>query len=142
MQDTKKTIEIYRFARRVYSRCFVSSNIIIIKLIISMSMSVVSPHSMSIFTPKFMFMSTHPPSCPCILTPVNTHTHDREALYPFLRKHNLDELVEDNASPHNNDVIRDEHKRNKVRLIGYEATDQEKDEIKRLIREQVLPVSD
>ena len=49
--------------------------------------------------------------------------------------------MEDNASPHNNDVIRDEHKHNKVRLVGYEATDEEKDEIKRLIREQVLAVS-
>ena len=60
----------------------------------------------------------------------HTHTHDREALYPFMRKHNLHELVEDNPSSHNNDVIRDEHKRNKVSLVGYEATEQEKDEIK------------
>ena len=65
-----------------------------------------------------------------------TYTH-RESLYPFLNEHNLDEIVEDNASPHNNDSIRLEHQRNNVRLVGYTATEEEKDHIRQLIRDQV-----
>lgn len=33
----------------------------------------------------------------------------RDALYPYMIEHNLTELVEDNASPHNNETIRSEH---------------------------------
>ena len=69
-------------------------------------------------------------------TQSHIHTH-RESLYPFLNEHNLDEIVEDNASPHNNDSIRLEHQRNNVRLVGYTATEEEKDHIRQLIRDQV-----
>ena len=55
-----------------------------------------------------------------------SHTHDREALYPYLSHHDLNEVVEDNESCHNNEFIRDEHKRRGVQLVGYEATDDEK----------------
>ena len=70
-------------------------------------------------------------------TDTHLHTH-REALYPFLVRHDLNEIVEDNASPHNNDEIRLEHQRNNVRLVGYTATEEEKNHIRQLIRDQVL----
>ena len=63
-------------------------------------------------------------------------TH-REALYPYLSEHGLHEIIEDNASCHNNVTIRDEHKKHGVKLVGYEATDLEKQQIKDLITEQV-----
>ena len=68
-----------------------------------------------------------------------TLTHNREALYPFLSQHNLNEIVEDNVSCHNNDVIREEHRSRNVQLVGYHATatEQEKEDIRALIREQV-----
>ena len=47
-----------------------------------------------------------------------------------------DEIVEDNASPHNNDAIRASHTANNVRIVGYTVTAAEKEEIKALIREQ------
>ena len=62
---------------------------------------------------------------------------NREALCPYLSHHDLNEVVEDNASCHNNDFIRNEHKRRGVTLVGYEATDDEKEIIKDLIDEQV-----
>lgn len=62
---------------------------------------------------------------------------DREALYPYLSDQSLNEIVEDNASCHNNEFIRDEHKRHGIKLVGYEATDTEKEKIKDLIDEQV-----
>ena len=59
-----------------------------------------------------------------------------DALYPTLRRFGLDEVVEDNASPHNNDVIRDSHRRHHCRIVGYTATEEEKDQIKALIELQ------
>lgn len=62
-----------------------------------------------------------------------THT---QALYPTLTRFGLDQIVEDNASPHNNDDIRASHRRHNVRIVGYTATEADKEEIKALIREQ------
>ena len=59
-----------------------------------------------------------------------------EALYPTLRQQRINFLVEDNASPHNNQTIRDSHHRHQVNIVGYECTEAEKEEIKDLIREQ------
>ena len=60
-----------------------------------------------------------------------------EALYPTLRRFGLDEIVEDNASPHNNDAIRSSHTDNNVRIIvGHSSTVAEKEQIKSLIRQQ------
>ena len=61
----------------------------------------------------------------------------RTALYPTLTACGLDQIVEDNASPHNNDVIRRSHEENNVRIVGYVATEAEKEQIRDLIREQV-----
>lgn len=60
-----------------------------------------------------------------------------EALYPTMRRLGLTQLVEDNASPHNNEKIRERHRRHGVSIVGYEATDAEKDDIRDLIRQQV-----
>ena len=60
-----------------------------------------------------------------------------EALYPTLREWGMDEIVEDNASPHNNDAIRQSHRDNNVRIVGCNTTPAEKEEIKYLIRAQV-----
>ena len=60
-----------------------------------------------------------------------------EALYPTMQRLGLDQLVEDNASPHNNETIRESHRRHNIRIVGYEATDLEKDQIRALIRQQV-----
>ena len=59
-----------------------------------------------------------------------------EALYPTLRQWGLEEIVEDNASPHNNDNIRQSHRENGARIVGYNATAAEKEQIVELIREQ------
>ena len=59
-----------------------------------------------------------------------------EALYPCLRDHDMDSIVEDNASPHNNETIRESHARHRVKIVGYEATPAEKLEIVQLIHEQ------
>ena len=61
-----------------------------------------------------------------------------DALYPTLTRFEIDELVEDNASPHNNETIRESHRAHNVRIVGYEATDAEKAEIRGLIREQCV----
>ena len=53
-----------------------------------------------------------------------------EALYPTLRRFNINSIVEDNASPHNNDEIRASHEAHGARIVGYTATDAEKEEIK------------
>ena len=45
-------------------------------------------------------------------------------------------IIEDNASPHNNDVIRDSHRTNGIRLVGYIANESQKRDIKSLIDEQ------
>ena len=60
-----------------------------------------------------------------------------EALYPTMARHGLNQLVEDNASPHNNQRIRDSHTRHNINIVGYTATDEQKDEIRALIRQQV-----
>ena len=44
--------------------------------------------------------------------------------------------MEDNASPHNNDQIRQSHRDNHVRIVGCQATPAEKEEIVALIRQQ------
>ena len=46
-----------------------------------------------------------------------------EALYPTMRRAGLTQLVEDNASPHNNQTIRDSHRAHNIAIVGYEATD-------------------
>ena len=61
----------------------------------------------------------------------------REALHPFLSEKSLHEIVEDNSSCHNNEVIREEHRKHEVQLVGHHATDEEKITIKDLISQQV-----
>ena len=46
-----------------------------------------------------------------------------QALYPTLTAFGMDQIVEDNASPHNNNTIRDSHHAHNVRIVDYEATD-------------------
>jgi len=58
------------------------------------------------------------------------------ALYPFMREHRLTWLVEDNASPHANDRIRVKHVEKGINLVGYTATESDKQEIVRLITVQ------
>ena len=59
-----------------------------------------------------------------------------EALYPTMRRLGLNDLVEDNASPHNNADIRQSHQEHNINIVGYNATAAEKEEIVELIREQ------
>jgi hypothetical protein len=59
-----------------------------------------------------------------------------EALYPTMRLQGLDQLVEDNASPHNNEVIRNSHFDNNINIVGYHATPAEKQQIVALIQQQ------
>ena len=59
-----------------------------------------------------------------------------EALYPTLLQQGINSIVEDNASPHNNQTIRDNHERHDVQIVGYDATDEEKAEIVELVRAQ------
>ena len=47
----------------------------------------------------------------------------------------INSLVKDNASPHNNNAIRDSHRRHHVNIVGYHAT-AEKQQIVSLIRQQ------
>ena len=61
-----------------------------------------------------------------------------QALYPTMARHGLDQLVEDNASPHNNATIRASHTAHNIRIVGYEATAGEKEDIRALIRQQVV----
>ena len=60
----------------------------------------------------------------------------RDALYPTLTRLGLEDVVEDNASPHNNETIRQSHRDNHANIVGYEATDEDKAEIRRLIEHQ------
>ena len=62
----------------------------------------------------------------------------RDSLYPTLLEWGMNEIVEDNASPHNNDHIRDSHRDNNVQIVGYSATPAEKEAIKVLIRAQTV----
>ena len=57
-------------------------------------------------------------------------------LYPALTTYRLTHIVEDNASPHNSKRIRQKHTEKGVTLVGYEATDTEKEEIVRLVTHQ------
>ena len=59
-----------------------------------------------------------------------------EALYPTLQRLGIRHIVEDNASPHNNARIRASHRDNGVIIVGYTATDDEKETIVELIRGQ------
>ena len=61
----------------------------------------------------------------------------QRTLYPTLREWGMSEIVEDNASPHNNDAIRQSHRENGIVIVGYSATEAEKHAIKELIRAQV-----
>ena len=48
-------------------------------------------------------------------------------LYPTIRRFGIDQLVEDNSSPHNkNDRIRAIHQRQNIRIVRYDVTDVEK----------------
>ena len=60
------------------------------------------------------------------------------ALYPTLTRLNINSIVEDNASPHNNDAIRESHRQHGVNIVGYRATAAQKEEIKALIRLQTV----
>ena len=57
-------------------------------------------------------------------------------MYPALTEFDIDSIVEDNASPHNNADIRESHTRHGVNIVGYTATPSEKEHIKGLIRQQ------
>ena len=59
-----------------------------------------------------------------------------EALYPTMQAYGLEQLVEDNASPHNNDTIRESHRQHNLQIVGYRATDEQKDEIRGLVERQ------
>ena len=59
-----------------------------------------------------------------------------EALYPTLTRLGIKHIVEDNASPHNNDRIRQSHAANGVEIVGYSATEEDKRQIVELIRHQ------
>ena len=58
------------------------------------------------------------------------------ALYPTMHRMGLTDVVEDNASPHNNTNIRSSHRDHGIKIVGYSATAAEKEQIKALIREQ------
>ena len=60
----------------------------------------------------------------------------REFLYPVMRRQRIKHLVEDNVSPHNLDKIRTVHQQQRITIVGYEATEEEKREIVRLITDQ------
>ena len=53
-----------------------------------------------------------------------------------MQAYGLEQLVEDNASPHNNDTIRESHRQHNLQIVGYRATDEQKDEIRGLIERQ------
>ena len=59
-----------------------------------------------------------------------------DALYPTLTRLRINHIVEDNASPHNNDRIRQAHIDNNVEIVGYTATEADKARIVALIEEQ------
>ena len=53
-----------------------------------------------------------------------------------MREWGIKDLVEDNASPHNNDTIRESHRRHGINIVGYNATERQKQIIRDLIEEQ------
>jgi len=59
-----------------------------------------------------------------------------EALYPTMAALRITHLVEDNASPHNNQRIRDSHTEKGINIVGYSATAAEKADIRNLIEQQ------
>ena len=61
-----------------------------------------------------------------------------EALNPAMVRLGLTDLVEDNASPHNNQRIGESHISHNVKIVGYSATDSDKDEIRALIQQQTV----
>ena len=61
-----------------------------------------------------------------------------DVLYPSLRRLGINSIVEDNASPHNNTTIRESHSQHGVNIVGYTATEDEKDQIRELIRQQCV----
>ena len=67
------------------------------------------------------------------LPDLSTHV----ALYLYLTEHSLNEIVEDNASCHGNECIRQLHRSHGVKRVGYEASDEEKKQIKDPISQQV-----
>jgi len=81
-----------------------------------------------------MRQDLQPPTC--MQDTAKTISIYEEALYPTLTRLGLSSVVEDNASPHNNQVIRDSHRDHNVAIVGYTATDEEKETIRRLIRQQ------
>ena len=75
-----------------------------------------------------------PPTC--IQDTAKTREIYEESLFPTLLQQGINFIVEDNARPHNNKTIRDSHDRHGVRIVGYETTEAEKEEIKDLVRVQ------
>ena len=75
-----------------------------------------------------------PPTC--MQDTAKTLAIYNNALYPTMQRLGLDHIVEDNASPHNNDDIRQSHTDHHINIVGYEATEEQKEQIKALIREQ------
>ena len=59
-----------------------------------------------------------------------------EALYPTMQQQRMTKLVEDNTSPHNNDKIHASHRDHNLQIVGYRATEAEKEEIRDFIRVQ------
>ena len=60
-----------------------------------------------------------------------------EELYPTSRRLRIDQIVDDNVSPHNNDtIIRVSHRVNDTRIVGYSVTAAEKKRIRELIMTQ------
>ena len=59
-----------------------------------------------------------------------------QALYPAMTEYRITDLVEDNASPHNNNTIRASHLRHGVNIVGYNATEPQKQHVRDLIQQQ------
>lgn len=77
-----------------------------------------------------------PPSC--MQDTAKTIEIYEDALYPALDQFGIDQIVEDNASPHNNDTIRQSHRDHDARIVGYNADEAQKEEIRALIRAQCV----
>ena len=73
---------------------------------------------------------------PCMQDTAKTLEIYETALYPALIRYDINSIVEDNASPHNNADIRASHDRHNVNIVGYTATPEQKEQIKDLIRQQ------
>ena len=55
------------------------------------------------------------------------------AFYPALTRMRINNIEEDTVSPHNNETIRDSHRRHNVNIVGYTVTETQKEKIKDLI---------